>query len=246
MTKKNRWLLTVGIFFGLSLFSPMNGYAQKKVLGEIININYKFRIAFTDLSSFQLSVGEIVEVYQDGKLITDLKVSEVSSAISKLVPQDDQGSSTNYSDFKLIKVGDKISKKISSNAEIVSQQLKEVESTMFPSSDVSKTSCDEECEIVKEKYGVLSVSIAEMVNEKRLVEAEVAQLEERFADAQNRIEEVNKKLKDQDEELQKFRYFDRTQGGKKEKHKVKSLENMVYKLKQKLEYMTQLIEREEN
>ena len=72
--------------------------------GEIININYQYKIAFTDLSNYSLSDGDIVEVLENNKAIDYLEVSEASDAISKLSPvQNNKNYSTK--NFSAIKIG---------------------------------------------------------------------------------------------------------------------------------------------
>ncbi|VAX34869.1 hypothetical protein MNBD_UNCLBAC01-1539 [hydrothermal vent metagenome] len=83
------------------------------ISGEIINVNYKYNIAFTDLSSHYLSVGDIVEVRKGRIFVTYLEVSEASGAISKLISVKGSGKYETKVDFKIIKIGNQIVKILS-------------------------------------------------------------------------------------------------------------------------------------
>lgn len=84
--------------------------AKEEVIGEIININYKYKIAFTDLNNYHLQPGDIVEIYKDNQFLTYLEVSESSSAISKLISLKDKGEYDTGVKFSDIRIGYKVLK----------------------------------------------------------------------------------------------------------------------------------------
>jgi len=113
--------------FMIIFFLPASVFAQKKIKGEIININYKYKIAFTDIGSDSLSVGDIVEVRMRTEHNLSLQVIETTNVLSTLAPR--TPSKKNLSDnlFDTIKVGDiviKVGKGPSPDIKKYSSQLR--------------------------------------------------------------------------------------------------------------------------
>ena len=96
MNKTFRFL----ILATLLLVTSHSAHAQKIIMGEIINVNYRYMTAFSDLSRPYVQSGDIVEIYNDGVFVTYLKVSETSTAISKLIPIKRKGPYKTQIDFK--------------------------------------------------------------------------------------------------------------------------------------------------
>ncbi|MBF0483496.1 MAG: hypothetical protein HQL25_02205 [Candidatus Omnitrophica bacterium] len=86
-------------------FSP-----AETISGEIINVNSKFKIAFSDLGSAYLKEGDIVQLYKNGQMIGNLKVLDSTSAISKLGPVDNDPTLVTITDFSNIAIGDTVKK----------------------------------------------------------------------------------------------------------------------------------------
>ena len=85
-------------------------HAQQNIKGEIININYKYQIAFTDIGSAYLTAGDIVEVRMMNGSIISLKVAEATDVLSRLTLNvtSDQDPAANL--FDKINVGDTVVK----------------------------------------------------------------------------------------------------------------------------------------
>jgi len=98
----------------LIILSPIVSLSQEKMEAEIINVNHQLKIAFTDMSNLYLGIGDIVKVYNKGKLLTHLKVVETSDSVSKLVPVQGKNIYTKSTDFSKINVGNTIMKEKSS------------------------------------------------------------------------------------------------------------------------------------
>lgn len=89
------------LFFIVYVFITSTVFAQP--IGEIINVNYKHRIAFTDLSNQTLQKNDIVEIYKNGQLFTYLRVLSTSPVISQLVPISggDYETTINFTDINI-------------------------------------------------------------------------------------------------------------------------------------------------
>ncbi|MCD4780876.1 MAG: hypothetical protein K8S27_10070 [Candidatus Omnitrophica bacterium] len=105
--KKIFHFLTIITFITLS---DHYASAQKVIMGEIINVNYRYLTAFSDLSRPYVQPGDIVEIYSDGMFVTYLKVSETSTAISKLIPIKRKGPYKTQINFKKISIGFQVKK----------------------------------------------------------------------------------------------------------------------------------------
>jgi len=77
--------IKVILFLCLWAFSRP-AFSDQTITGEIININYDYKVAFTDISQVYLRPGDIVEVVHNGQLTTYLQVLETTSVVSKLGP----------------------------------------------------------------------------------------------------------------------------------------------------------------
>jgi len=98
-----RILLLVCILSWSSQFCLSDEFSR----GEIININYQYLIAFTNLNKDILEVGEILSILEEGQETTIVEVIETSEIMSRLGPiQDDPG----MTDFKKINIGNIVMK----------------------------------------------------------------------------------------------------------------------------------------
>ena len=103
-------LFAYAILFLFSV-SVVSANESQEFIGEIINVNQEYEIAFTDLSSYHLKINDIVGIYRGNEVLTYLQVAESSSAISKLIPvnKDNEKFSTDI-DFKDLYIGDQVHK----------------------------------------------------------------------------------------------------------------------------------------
>jgi flagellar motility protein MotE (MotC chaperone) len=94
------------LLFGCSLLLIMPaGVRAQSQKGEIINVNYKYRIAFTDLSEGDVRLGDAVSVaLGDGRNI-ELNVVEAYPVMAKLAAPADTDKAVSDDDFAKISVG---------------------------------------------------------------------------------------------------------------------------------------------
>jgi hypothetical protein len=89
------WLTTVALV-----------YAQPRQRGEIINVNYEYQIAFTDMGLPTLSKGDIVKAQlKDGQSLS-LQVIQATEVLSKLVIYAPHSDSATQELFQTLSVGD--------------------------------------------------------------------------------------------------------------------------------------------
>lgn len=81
-------------------------HARSKIRGEIINVNYEYKIAFTDIGSDALSIGDIVEVHMQSGATQFLQVIETTEVLSKIVLRPSSDQDTQNRLFNRIGVGD--------------------------------------------------------------------------------------------------------------------------------------------
>jgi len=104
--------LTKFLFFALLFLHivPFKSIAKDEIPGEIININYKYKIAFTDLGNSHLHPGDILKVRKGNAVIGYLEVSESSTAISRLIPIKNHKEYNTEVIFNKITIGDTVIK----------------------------------------------------------------------------------------------------------------------------------------
>jgi hypothetical protein len=107
---KKLFLLSLCFFTLFGSDSLCGVFAQEQVSGEIINLNYKYRIAFTDLNNYHIQAEDVVAVYRQERLLAYLKVVESSSAVSKLKPLPTTQKYSSPAKFKDILIGDRVEK----------------------------------------------------------------------------------------------------------------------------------------
>jgi len=94
----------IGILFLSVIFLSAGALAQQKK-GEIINVNYKYKIAFTDLAEGDVRFGDMVSVIlPEGREIL-LNVVEAYPVMAKLAVSADPAQSVTDDDFAKITVG---------------------------------------------------------------------------------------------------------------------------------------------
>ena len=155
----------------ISIFCFINvTKAQSKVVGEIINVNQDYRIAFSDLNNSQLNVGEVVEIYKEDKFLTYLEVFESSNVISKLMPIETGTRFKTEVTFDKINVGNRVVKIASG---------KNIQDSNEPFADVQLTKNNKYKEI-SDKYDALSVRYTEIFSENRRLGLENKELEKKL------------------------------------------------------------------
>ena len=241
----------------VGLFVSFKGYAEPMASGEIINVNYKYQIAFTDLSSRYLKVGDTVAVYDKNTLITHLKVSEASGAIAKLVPIRVNGPYQTKINFKTLKVGytvKKVAREVKgatgSKSDSVWPRQTRVTGPEAVASDkgegssmsLEKDGDSDRLRRLSEKYILLSDNLAAVMTEKRALEKRYADLEQKYQVLQETVRGLEAKIALLEEENQDLKNNTYRRQALKAKKEVKELKQTVTVLRTKLRHMVQLIE----
>ena len=79
--------------------------AQLITRGEVININHEHQVGFVDLSSAQISQGDVLEVYSGNNFITYVEILQVQEALSKFGFVQRKGLVTDPDRFLQIAIG---------------------------------------------------------------------------------------------------------------------------------------------
>jgi len=121
-------------------FLPLSAFAQSTT-GEIINVSYDYKIAFTDLSQNQLNIGDVVEVFNGRQFTTYLQVLETSSVVSKLGSVESNISSDFHTDFDKISIGNTVIKRsdIPSQKQAADQVQKSIQTSPASAPASNKT-----------------------------------------------------------------------------------------------------------
>ncbi len=263
MCKQSIHTLILAIFLSIS---PTIVFSASDISGEIINVNRKYKIAFTDLSNQYLKSGDIVEVRNRGEFVTYLEVSESSGAISKLVAVRVKGKYETKISFKRIKVGNSL-RKIAGADEIILEvqgtQKKNVgmrdngikekvgkerlsSKLLTESLAVEKRERREEMKKLSENYVILSNNLAELMGEKKSLEAKYSQFEIKIEKERKKLQKVeikNSMLEEENRELKVFLKKMQESGSDK---KIRELKKTISILKKKLERMARIMDSERN
>ncbi len=246
MKNLKKLILSLVILTALLTCNQKISIAQSQANGEIININYQYKIAFTDLSDFHLDSGDIVEIYDGLNLLTHLKVSETTSVLSKLIAIDNGQFKTEIP-FTDIKIGNRVVK--SSSGTTINTAPMPSNTTQLPSSEPAKpanygtyssgSDLQQKYDRLNENYIILSNNLAKMLTEKNLSDNENSQLKQELEAAIIRIKE----LEENNSAIQKSLEEATVSGEKATCYKnVKKLEQTINTLKIKLQNMAKMVE----
>lgn len=152
---------SICFFLVFIVLSQSQVLAEDKVIGEIINVNYKYKIAFTDLSDKELSVGDTVEVFKNAKSVTYLDVIEVTKVLAKLSPSGNHIDVNAAVNFERVSVGDKIVKIDGKNtnnlhANNSSESIDTPNNSAEPSNQLNKSEIVEQYKDLLEQNRVLA------------------------------------------------------------------------------------------
>lgn len=90
--------------FSLVMAGYINLAFAQEVVGEIINVNYREKVAFIDVGNESLNVGDVL-VVEDGSRKIYLETQEVNDAVTKLIPSHNPDYPCDDDDFKDVLVG---------------------------------------------------------------------------------------------------------------------------------------------
>ena len=250
------------LFFLFMIFNVCTANAVEKI-GEIININYEYEIAFTDLSGDYLKQKDIVEIRKDGKFIAYLQVSQSTAAISRLIPIKNHPIYKTDIDFKDILVGSNVYKvqeddltasKIPLKNETVhtdpveklnTDEIKE-RSKNINDENNDIQSLNEKVEILSNNYIQLSKSLSALLEEKKDLESNVLRSKEEM-DAlllKNKgLEEKNNLL---EKEMISLKNTISSNSCEKSEEQVVLLKKQISLLKEKLYKINQLFINKDN
>ena len=185
---------------GYIVMAPGTTFSQQNFVGEIINVNYGYEIAFTDLGNRYLKEGDIVKIYQGGEFIGHMTVVSSSSVISKLGSTSTESNYTQI-DFNVIKVGNVVEQwKTVSDTKLIKNQHRE-ERVKSPADDqmnnkpvdIDYSKKNKASTQVNDKaYQNLSKSIIELTAVNQDLKDKNKKLEDRFSEMENEIIKLNK------------------------------------------------------
>ena len=235
--------------FGL----PRPALSEEQIEGKIINVNKKYKIAFTDMSSPHLKVGDIIEVYQNGQVATHLEVSETSSAISKLISPKQTKKFPMRVKFQDLQIGNRVVKMRTIKEKKKAARMSSDDESMFdgitPETDSSghglisvqnRQQAFDQFQRLSENYLVLTNNLAELLNEKRILDEKYARLREQNILTKATVTELESHNALLTQENQKYAEQQKNDTNKQE---IKKLQKIIVNLKEKLKRMVQLLER---
>ncbi|HBG60452.1 MAG: hypothetical protein A2Y03_04215 [Omnitrophica WOR_2 bacterium GWF2_38_59] len=240
-------------------FIPFNiSYANDQVSGEIININYKYKVAFTDLSNLYLQNNDIVEIKKDGNHITYLEVLESSGAISKLGPYKRKREFFTGEDFQKIKIGNEVTKVSSADSRFDSSFIDSTD-------DISDNSASNENPIeesigiktpltnhegtlndqfkkLSENYVATSNQLAELIKEKNTLDSNCKKLEQQLETAYQENEQMSNKANDLDQENQSLLEANKSCSTQQCNEEIKKYKAALSEIEKKFKKIESLIE----
>jgi hypothetical protein len=187
------------ILFFICIGAPISP-AQAETVGEIININYDYNIAFTDLTNSNLQKGDIVKILKDKKLITYLEVSDVSSAISKLIPIQKPREYATDVDFRSINIGNSVVKVTFQEKKIVEPEIPPATVPPLVEKPVEKQPVVIDDHVTKPlqelsaNYIQLSQKLSEILNQKQQLEKDNNRLSLELQSITNQIKEYQSQI----------------------------------------------------
>jgi len=251
------------IILVLIFFSPLKPFA-KEINGEIINVNYKYKIAFTDLTDEQLKKGDIVGIYRDGVLIAYMEVITPGSVISKLSWKERLGKYKNSVDFNKVNIGDIVVKlqdksilykHVNSDSEVNLSESERVKPTQIISDNLYGNDkgkyregiCEENKELDKQfkqlsaNYATLSETLKELMNENKELDAENKELRQRLQEKEGNIKILKEQNLTCKNELTHIRSLLVNCNQNQNSQKIKELKEILLKLRQKIKYLEKLL-----
>ena len=218
------YLRNIVIFFLFSfVFLPLSLHAQNTdpSSGEIININQKYQVAFTDLGGQSLKKGDIVKVFLNSKEFIYLQVLEASSILSKLGPVLSENFKTNLKDFQRLAVGNAVEK-----VKPVSEEIKEKpEENIYQPLAVVESQPKETVLSNQDNFDEVQTRLNE-------AKKEIDSLKESNSSLNGKIGQVS---------LEKESLQQMVSGYRKE---IQDLKKVISELKIRIEYMNRIINQE--
>ncbi len=238
-------------------FSPLKPFA-KEINGEIINVNYKYKIAFTDLTDEQLKKGDIVGIYRDRVLVAYMEVIAPGSVISKLSWRERVGRYKNSVDFSKVNIGDSVIKlqdesvlykHVNSDSEVNPSESKPIKPTQIISDNLygneshkymGEGACEGNKELDKQfkqlsaNYAVLSRTLKELMNENK-------ELLQRLQEKEDNIKILKEQNLTCKNELTRIRSLLVDCNQNQDSQKIKELKKILLKLRQKIKYLEKLL-----
>lgn len=222
------------------------GIAAEQLSGEIININYEYQIAFTDLSNTHLYNNDIVEITHNGEHITYLEVLESSEVITKLVPYKKKREFFTGKDFDKINIGNKVFKVSSADSNFESSYVDSIDKEDTVQSDkkiiADQASLNSQFKTLTENYINVSNQLAQLVTEKNRLEENYKELERKLLASKNENVQTRNSLNTITLENQRFKETNKDCGKKEQdeviakyKHALKELENKFIKIENLIE-----------
>lgn len=118
------FLISIAILVAGLVWVAQSVMAEDQLHAEIININYHYQVAFTDIGSERIELGDQV-VVQTSKGDVYMTVDDVTSVLARLIPSQKPGFQTSDEDFKNIVIGNPVTKIISRVAQVSLHQAEQ-------------------------------------------------------------------------------------------------------------------------
>lgn len=168
------------------LFQPLAN-AQQVIKGEIINVNYEYQIAFTDIGSAYLNPGDIVEVQMMSGGVVPLKVVESTDVLSQLKIDESLKKDDPSKLFGKINVGDTVVKVNKEPSSVTEKVLPAVAETNVPAMTI-------------ETSKIIS-SVPKSPDVEKVVPAQYDQLNFKYQEVNDKMWELNQHISYLNKEL---------------------------------------------
>lgn len=234
----------IKIIFSLIVFIFISGLSKTAdAQGEIINVNYQYQIAFTDLNNTSLNVNDIVGLYKSGKLVGYLKVVDTTPVISKLVTIKNDPKYPAPKNFRDITIGTSVIKTSGEIAKepmnvkpdpIAAPQEKQVNKpSESPDNFQFQKEIHSQLSILSKNYADLSANYSNLSLEKQKLEDDHSAAQNRISELQGRLFNLEKEIADYKQQLSTLNQQKSVAIDNQCRNEIQRLNGIINQLKEK-------------